>query len=66
MRGPLASRRAPPTQPRTVGPECRAPPTSSALAGTAWPSAGGAAGSVRGAGADGVGLLRASSCFFSQ
>lgn len=42
------------------------PLTSTAFVGAACPSPGWAAGSARGTGADGVGLLRASSCFFSQ
>lgn len=40
--------------------------TSTAAAGAACASAGWAGGSARGAGAEGVGLFRASSCFFSQ
>lgn len=55
-----------PRPPRRTVHRRRGPLTSATLAGAACPSAGWAAGSVRGTGADGVGLFRASSCFFSQ
>lgn len=52
--------------PEAAGHRTGPPRTSRTLSGAGCPSPGCTAGSVRDRGADGVGLLRTSSCFFSQ